>query len=162
QGLLAEHLAGGAVEAEAEHRVLAAAGRRRRRRRAALGLLLLGVGLAGGGLADLLGALRGPVFADQQRRRQGVAQRQRGVVGRRRRRRAAASPRRGAGADVQAVGRHDDATHLRLRRLEEHEALALVVDAVDQPALVGAGVERAVRPQAQAEDVVLLAGVEDA
>ena len=64
-------------------------------------------------------------------------------------------PTGGAGAEAEAVAGQFQAAHLRLGSLVQHEALALGVDAIDQAALVGAGVDRALRPDGNAQDVVL-------
>src|SRR5262249_24997275 len=75
---------------------------------------------------------------------------------------AAAAARRGAGADVDALGRPPQRADLRLRRLVEHEALALGVNARNQAVLVAAGVDGAVGADRHAQDVLLLGAVEDA
>src|SRR5262249_32477035 len=81
----------------------------------------------------------------------------------RRRPPAAAPPsRRGARAAIHAVPRDVDRAHLGLCRLIENKALALRVDAVDQPVLVAAGVDLSIGTDRHAEDVFLLRRVEDA
>src|SRR5205823_2236938 len=51
---------------------------------------------------------------------------------------------------------------LRLGGVVDDEALAFLVNAIDQAALVGAGVKRAIAGLSHAEDVLLLGGVENA
>src|SRR5262249_12374207 len=152
--LLAEQLAHRAVGRDAEQRVVAAARHRRRRRRAALGRLLR---VGRGGLRRLRrGRLLGP--ARRNGRGGGARQRRGAAAAGAGGQAAGAAPlrrRRRAGVD-RAVRRHEQAAYLRLRGAEDDEALAAGVDAVDEAALVGAGVEAAVGGQRQAEDVLVL------
>src|SRR5205823_5535004 len=137
EGLLAEDLAHGAVGGDAVDRVVAGGDRAE--------------GAGGRALDAADGAL--VIIVDNRRRFQGhVVGRGGHAVGAARAAGAAvraggpAAARRtalgrGAGAGVDEVLGDEQATHLGLGGLVEDEAFALHADAVDEAALVGAGVE---------------------
>ncbi len=96
-----------------------------------------------------------------------------GILARRRRRGArivelarraeSAAPRdRGAGAGIDGVGRDQERAHLGLIGLVQDKSLAGRVDAIDEAAFIGAGVERPFVADRQAQDVLLLGRIEDA